>query len=518
MEQAGHNDFLSLLCGDIHAGFMTLWAKFPDDQKKTLWYDLAQQNALSDMSIEGERLVEQGADVYFSTCPATSKPARNAHRVRIRQKDVCSIPAFFMDVDTKQDASKDKKAVPDTVEAAVVALNSLSCPPSALVCSGHGVHAYWKLDTPASPQAAGQLKSFAQAVAAATGYTDLDTHASEPARVLRLPGTLNCKGGGFVPVKVLESSGQVYTLEQLEAFIKEHEKKASTKGSTSKHIADIFDDSSQILTDSQLIQKACRAKNGTKFSALYQGLWEGYYTSQSEADQAFCDSLAFWACKDQERMDAIYRKSGLMRDKWDRPQSGSTYGRLTLDKAIGDCHTVYTPQAHTGHALSFEDKPGACTSIKVDAFDKYERAYELISGYCAKHGITYAETIKGDEVQLVPLATFAALITKQIIRDNGQEQKKEFGIEGITSQGKLLPPCIVPAREYESMGWVLNNWCLAANIFPGSTIKGKLKFAIQQASMPHAKEQTIYAHSGWRKLQDGRMAFLYHGGARRCLR
>ena len=33
-------------------------------------------------------------------------------------------------------------------------------------------------------------------------------------------------------------------------------------------------------------------------------------------------------------MDRIMRKSGLMRDKWDRPTAGSTYGRDTITKAI----------------------------------------------------------------------------------------------------------------------------------------------------------------------------------------
>lgn len=43
-------------------------------------------------------------------------------------------------------------------------------------------------------------------------------------------------------------------------------------------------------------------------------------------------------------MDALFRGSGLMRDKWDRRQSGSTYGALTIQKAIAGCREVYTPK------------------------------------------------------------------------------------------------------------------------------------------------------------------------------
>lgn len=42
-----------------------------------------------------------------------------------------------------------------------------------------------------------------------------------------------------------------------------------------------------------------------------------------------------------EQMDRLFRKSNLTRDKWDRPQSGSTYSRLTLKKAISDCSSFY---------------------------------------------------------------------------------------------------------------------------------------------------------------------------------
>ena len=97
------------------------------------------------------------------------------------------------------------------------------------------------------------------------------------------------------------------------------------------------------LSNNELIEKAFRAKNGAKFQALWHGETSGY-KSDSEADQALCNLLAFWTNKDAERMDELFRQSGLMREKWDRPQSGTTYGKITIGKAIEDCKNTYSPQ------------------------------------------------------------------------------------------------------------------------------------------------------------------------------
>lgn len=93
---------------------------------------------------------------------------------------------------------------------------------------------------------------------------------------------------------------------------------------------------------SEVLEAASRAKNGSRFQALYAGNF-AEYSSQSEADMAFCNMLAFWTGRNAALMDEIFRNSGLMRDKWDRRQSGSTYGALTIRKACEQCENVYQP-------------------------------------------------------------------------------------------------------------------------------------------------------------------------------
>lgn len=97
------------------------------------------------------------------------------------------------------------------------------------------------------------------------------------------------------------------------------------------------------MTDEDLIDKARASSTGTAFQVLYSGQWQGIYSSQSEADLALCNHLAFWTQKDSSQMDRIFRSSGLMRKKWDRLQGGATYGMLTIQKAIDGTAKVYEP-------------------------------------------------------------------------------------------------------------------------------------------------------------------------------
>lgn len=96
------------------------------------------------------------------------------------------------------------------------------------------------------------------------------------------------------------------------------------------------------LSEHELIKKMLNSQSGDKFAQLYSGDFSEY-PSQSEADMTFCSMLAFWCGGDTSLMDSIYRSSGLMRDKWDRRQNGTTYGAITLAKAVAGCQRFYMP-------------------------------------------------------------------------------------------------------------------------------------------------------------------------------
>ena len=100
------------------------------------------------------------------------------------------------------------------------------------------------------------------------------------------------------------------------------------------------------LDDSELIERAKRSKRGREFSALMNGDTSAYDGDDSRADIALCNMLAFWTGRDAARIDRIFRTSGLMREKWDRPTSGSTYGAITIRNAINTVRQSYDPNAH----------------------------------------------------------------------------------------------------------------------------------------------------------------------------
>jgi putative DNA primase/helicase len=100
---------------------------------------------------------------------------------------------------------------------------------------------------------------------------------------------------------------------------------------------------------------------GGKLANLVDGNWQGCdYPSQSEADLAFCTMAASLCRGDRNRIDAAYRASGLMRDKWERDD----YRNDTLDKAIqsvearGDDGIRLQRKTDYGNAERFRDRHG----------------------------------------------------------------------------------------------------------------------------------------------------------------
>lgn len=102
------------------------------------------------------------------------------------------------------------------------------------------------------------------------------------------------------------------------------------------------------LSDQDLIRKACESSQ--EFAALFSGQWESVGAgdgSHSSADLALCNYLAFWTGKDPDRMDQLFRQSGLYRPKWER----SDYSSGTIQKAIMGTTEIYSPDAPTASAV-----------------------------------------------------------------------------------------------------------------------------------------------------------------------
>ena len=92
------------------------------------------------------------------------------------------------------------------------------------------------------------------------------------------------------------------------------------------------------LADAEVIAKARAAKNGARFDALFlAGDTSGHGGDDSAADLAALSHLAFFT-QDPAQLDRLFRRSGLMRPKWER----ADYRERTIAKAL-DRAEVWSP-------------------------------------------------------------------------------------------------------------------------------------------------------------------------------
>ena len=149
---------------------------------------------------------------------------------------------------------------------------------------------------------------------------------------------------------------------EIDAFYKEVFDKSPSKTSPVTSIISIE------VSDSDLIERAMRAKNGEKFKSLWNGSYEGAgFKSQSEGDMSLCAELAFYTRKDPSRIDRLFRKSALMRDKWDEKHGEETYGQMTISRAIEKTDKVYEGKGFKKqtHGLKLIKGAGSETSSKI---------------------------------------------------------------------------------------------------------------------------------------------------------
>lgn len=188
--------------------YAQIWAKKGDKSRSTYLQHWA--------GVEGVVVGQQASDVYVG-CAAIAK--KLAATVRGKAKDAAAIPGFWLDVDVGAGHAPDLDAA--------VAVTKLIELPTVLVASGGGVHAWWLFDVPwvfaddderkeAGRQAAGWVEAHRQRA----GFK-LDS-VGELARVLRLPGTTNWKGGAERPVQLLDQSDVRFPREALGEHARAH--------------------------------------------------------------------------------------------------------------------------------------------------------------------------------------------------------------------------------------------------------------------------------------------------------
>lgn len=149
--------------------------------------------------------------------------------------------------------------------------------------------------------------------------------------------------GRFFTITGDHLEGTPKTLEDKQTLaIALHDKITAPKPAPKKSISKAASAALSLL-DNDLLDIAFKARNGAKFAALWRGDTADYQGDESRADAAFCQMLAFYTGKDEQRIDSFFRRSGLYREKWDSSRGASTYGQITIAHALEQCTEVYVP-------------------------------------------------------------------------------------------------------------------------------------------------------------------------------
>lgn len=188
-------EFLALLFGhpSLAGLYVPLWFKGKDGKShhKT-WV----AESLEAAAIEAS-LASREYDVYVRTTPIGFKPGGDS---RGKADDARALVALYADVDVAGEGHA-QTSLPPSQEAAFDLLYECDKPPSVVVGSGGGLHAWWIFK---EPLLITDAKTLAEAKAIETGWEGhvrdrakrhgwkLDS-VDDLARVLRIPGTKNHK-------------------------------------------------------------------------------------------------------------------------------------------------------------------------------------------------------------------------------------------------------------------------------------------------------------------------------------
>jgi putative DNA primase/helicase len=244
------------------------------------------------------------------------------------------------------------------------------------------------------------------------------------------------------------------------------------------------------LDETEIIQRAINAKNGENFRRLYAGDWSGY-PSQSEADLAFCNLLAFWTGRDPAKMESIFRTSDLYREKAAQHYSdGSNYLSRTIAKAIDGTSEIYQAMK------DFETREIAADYNLTDVGNGHRFADmwrgQFRFNYLAKAGLFYdgIRWVQDDVGKIRELAKETALeIYKEAARTSDPDRRKALASHAVRSESEARLDAMISLAESEPGIPVLpkqldaNQWLLNVSNGTIDLTTGKL--------LPHKSEDLI---------------------------
>lgn len=164
---ANASDFLKAVWGETR-GYAELRSIAPNKRVDAAFFPYPQDFD----KLRQYAAAKRGSNIYFGVGVRGEK--------RGSADCVSSLSSVWVDIDFKRTDESE----------ALKRLGELPTKPSATIQSGGGIHAYWFLREPAAPSDFPRLRAVNRAIVKAVGG---DPAACDPARIMRVPGTMNVK-------------------------------------------------------------------------------------------------------------------------------------------------------------------------------------------------------------------------------------------------------------------------------------------------------------------------------------
>lgn len=208
------HDFMEALFGGAPKDLYILVWTVKGGEKLSHWFQL---NYLQDAA-GFARLVEKH-DCYLGV--ALSDRDWGSHK-RCHADDTVGLVGLWADVDVAHAVHK-KTNLPPTIEAARELIDDPHRPATVVIDSGHGLQAWWLFDQPWIFTEAVDVSHAHSGIARAEARKLIEgwqgrlrerswakgwamDSTQDLARVMRIPGTMNCKAEPFMPVRILEAN------------------------------------------------------------------------------------------------------------------------------------------------------------------------------------------------------------------------------------------------------------------------------------------------------------------------
>lgn len=319
--------------------FEALYAGKPDDAAVCVWRlsDKRSEWFLDPALAAGYASKHFEQDLYAQIAVGPMKHGNQ----RLKAAEVTGLPALWVDFDIEGSAHQ-KKMLPRTVTEALAILPA-ELPPSMIVGSGYGAHAYWLLkemflieseeDRARAALALEQWERLIRLRAHTHGWTVDATH--DLARILRIPGTRNNKlrdKGYVVDCVLIDLNERRYNLSEFEEYLAAIPGVTHDPESIARQIARPLPDlGSLILTPDRKFQKLDWMMKSERFAAIWNHERSDFTdTSQSAYDLGLANILYDAGLTDQEICDAMIQNRA---DRGLQSKLTRDYHRRTLSKA-----------------------------------------------------------------------------------------------------------------------------------------------------------------------------------------